>query len=260
MSSFFERLRLAARAHSSQLCVGLDPDPDRIPGGVDGAVRHCLEVVRQTRDLVCCFKPNSAFWEQYGGAGLDALRLIRERIPESVPVLYDAKRADLDHTNRAYARAAFDYLKMDAITLHPYLGSDGLSEFVARSDKGCYVLCRTSNPGASELQDRDSGGEALYLRVARLAATLNHAGNVGLVVGATAPEEVARVRAASTLPFLIPGVGAQGGHLEASVAAAWNGDEASCLVNVSRSVLYAQDPRAAAEGMRQAINKVLERL
>ena len=225
-----------------------------------GALEHCAAVVRQTSDHACCYKPNAAFWEQYGPDGLMALRELRRLIPPDVPVLYDAKRADIGNTMRAYAKAAFDALGMDAITLHAYHGLDSLEEVTCgHPDRGVYVVCRTSNPGASDLQDRDLEGKPLSSRVAELAQRANRHGNVGLVVGATAPSQVARVRAGSPLPFLIPGVGTQGGDLEGSVRAAWNGDEASCLLNASRSVLYAPDPGAAARELKEAVNAVVRR-
>ena len=255
---YFERLRAAASGRRTQLCIGLDPDPERIPGGAAGALRHCSEVVRRTSDLACCYKPNSAFWEQYGPDGWRALSELRQQVPTELPVLLDAKRADFPNTMEAYARAAFDALRMDAVTLHAYHGSESLLPFTRRADRGVYLVCRSSNPGATELQHLDAGGRPLFLRVAEVAQRVNQAGNLGLVVGATVPEQVAEVRrAAPELPFLLPGVGAQGGDLEASVRAAWNGDEAGCLVASSRSVLYAQRPEVAAAELRDSINQVL---
>jgi len=258
VSEFFERLRAAARARRSQLCVGLDPDPDRISGGAAGALRFCLDIVRRTTDLAACYKPNSAFWEQYGPDGWSALAELRAGVATDIPVLLDAKRADVGSTMHAYARAAFEAIGADACTVHAYHGEDSLREFTAYTERGVYVVCRTSNPGAADLQHVVFDGRPLYLAVAALAERVNGAGNVGLVVGATAPAEIANVRAASRLPFLVPGVGAQGGDLEAAVRAAWTGDETSCLVNASRGVLYAEDPEAAARGYRDRINAVLD--
>jgi orotidine-5'-phosphate decarboxylase len=255
--TFFARLRAAARSHDSLLCVGLDPDPERIPGGADGALRHCAAVVEQTADLVCCYKPNAAFWEQYGADGWRALAELRGLVPRDVPVLLDGKRGDIGNTMRAYARAAFEWLNADAVTASPYLGADALEELTRYQDRGVYVLCRTSNEGAGDLQHLDTGGRPLYLRVADLAERVNAAGNVGLVVGATAPAQLAEVRASTSLPFLVPGVGTQGGDLEASVRAAWNEDASSCLVSASRSVLFAEDPGAEARRLRAAINATL---
>ena len=251
--SYFERLRTLSRERHTLLCVGLDPDPDRIDGGAAGALRHCLEVVRQTEEHVCCFKPNSAFWEQYGPDGWSALMELRDEAG-GTPLLFDAKRGDMDNTMRAYARAVFQTLGMDAATVNPYLGSDSLAEFTKYEDRGVYVLCRTSNPGASDLQHLESGGEPLYRHVAALAERLNAKGNVGLVVGATAPGAVADVRRITNLPFLLPGVGAQGGDVEAAVRAAWNGDPASCLVAASRSVLFAASPAREAAALKAQIN------
>jgi len=250
---YFDRLRSLSRERQTLLCVGLDPDPDRIEGGAAGALRHCLEVVRQTEEHVCCFKPNSAFWEQYGPDGWKALMELRDEAP-ATPFLFDAKRGDMDNTMRAYARAAFGTLAMDAATVNPYLGADSLQEFVKYEDRGVYVLCRTSNPGAADLQHMRADGQPLYRHVAALAGRMNAKGNVGLVVGATAPDQIAEVRAITDLPFLLPGVGAQGGDVEAAVRAAWNGDPASCLVSASRSVLYAQSPGREAAALKAQIN------
>ena len=257
LRGYFERLRDAARSNRSLLCVGLDPDPDRIPGGAAGALRHCLEVVRRTAEHVCCFKPNTAFWEQYGPDGWRALAELRGEMPREVPVLCDAKRGDIGTTMAAYARALFDTLGMDAVTAHAYLGADSLAELTRYPDRGVYLVCRTSNPGAAELQQLDAGGRPLFLRVAELGERLNQRGNVGLVVAATAPRELGEVRAVSRLPFLVPGVGAQGGDLEAAVRAAWNGDDVSCLIAVSRSVLYAPEPGREAAALKARINSVL---
>jgi len=235
------------------LCVGLDPDPERIEGGAAGALRHCLEVVRQTEEHVCCFKPNSAFWEQYGPDGWKALLELRAAAP-ATPFLLDAKRGDMDNTMRAYARAVFSTLGMDAATVNPYLGSDSLQEFTTYADRGVYVLCRTSNPGANDLQHLEANGRPLYAHAALLAERLNEHGNVGLVVGATAPAQVAEVRQMTTLPFLLPGVGAQGGDVDAAVRAAFNGDPASCLVAASRSVIFAANPGREAAAVRAQIN------
>ena len=256
--SYFEKLRAAVRDRHSLLCVGLDPDPARIPAGAAGALRFCRDVARRTEDVACCYKPNSAFWEQYGAGGWKALTELRGSLPAGIPMLLDAKRADVGSTMAAYARAAFEAVGADACTIHAYHGEDSIQEFTAYADRGVYLVCRTSNRGARDLQHLDADGRPLYLRVAELAGRLNRTGNLALVVGATAPDEIREVRAVSGLPFLVPGVGAQGGDLEAAVRAAWTGDEASCLVNVSRGVLYAEDPAAAARAYRDRINAVLD--
>jgi orotidine-5'-phosphate decarboxylase len=211
--------------------------------------------VRQTEEHVCCYKPNSAFWEQYGPDGWSALLELRDEAPNT-PFLLDAKRGDMDNTMRAYARAVFGSLGMDAATVNPYLGSDSLREFTRYEDHGVYVLCRTSNPGAVDLQHLDAEGTPVYRHVVALAERLNGSDNVGLVVGATAPAQIAEVRAITALPFLLPGVGAQGGDVEAAVRAAWNGDPASCLVSASRSVLFAGSPAREAAALKGQINAI----
>jgi orotidine 5'-phosphate decarboxylase subfamily 2 len=251
--SYFDRLRTIAKDRQTLLCVGLDPDPDRIDGGAAGALRHCREVVRQTEEHVCCFKPNSAFWEQYGPDGWSALLELRGETMNT-PFLLDAKRSDMGNTMRAYARAVFETMGMDAATVNPYLGADSLEEFTRYDQRGVYVLCRTSNPGAEDLQHLDAGGKPIYMHVAELAERLNANGNVGLVVGATAPAQVTEVRRTTDLPFLLPGVGAQGGDVEAAVRGAWNGDAASCLIAASRSVLYAKSPAREAAALKGQIN------
>ena len=256
--TFFDRLRAASQARRSHVCVGLDPDPDRIPDGAAGAVRHCLHVIEQTAAHAACYKPNAAFWAQYGTEGWKGLTEVRLAVPQDIPFLLDFKVADIGSTMAAYARTVFEVLDVDAVTVHAYHGADSLQEYTRYADRGVYVVCRTSNPGAADLQHLDAGGRPLYLRVAELARRANGEGNVGVVVGATAPGQVAEVRAAvPELPFLLPGIGAQGGDLEGSVRAAWNGDPASVLVNASRSILYAEDPAAAALELRDAINAVL---
>jgi orotidine-5'-phosphate decarboxylase len=261
-SSFFQRLDAAVRAHDSLLCVGLDPDPALMPAGVP--VEAFLRgIVEATRDLVCCFKPNLAFYEALGLDGQRALRVLLGELPADVPVLVDAKRGDTPQTMRAYARAIFEELGADAVTVNPYSGGESLEPFFAFSDRGVFVLCKTSNPGAGEIQDLVvEGSEPLFLRVARRALTWNRHGTLGLVVGATYPSDVAAVRRlAPSVPILLPGIGAQAGDLERSVQAAVDSRGIGVLVNASRGVLYASSgpdwqnaARAEAESLRSAIN------
>jgi orotidine-5'-phosphate decarboxylase len=267
-ASFRERLEAAAGRHHSMLCVGLDPDPTRLPPNTD--TRAFLHgIVEATADLVCCYKPNIAFFEPDLGPGLELLRELIAAIPRDIPVLLDAKRGDIGHTSEAYARAVFDSLGAHAVTVSPYLGRDGLEPFLRRADRHAFVLCRTSNAGARDLQDLDVDGRPLYEHVARLAREWNapHA-NVGLVVGATYPEEAARIRAiCPDMLFLMPGVGAQAGDLEAAVRAGIDASGAGIIVNASRGVLYAargdeartaagwfEASRRAAASLRDAIN------
>ena len=261
-SSFRERLHVAAQRNNSWLCVGLDPDPDLLPDGV--ALEAFLRgIVAATQDLVCCYKPNLAFYEALGLSGQTALRNLLASLPREVPVLVDAKRGDTPQTMRAYARAVFDELGADAVTVSPYMGGDSLEPFLNYADRGVFVLCKTSNPGAGEIQDLlVDGSEPLYLHVARRALAWDRHGTVGMVVGATYPADVARVRALTPVaPILLPGVGAQAGDLERSVQAAVDQDDGGVIVNVSRSLLYASHgpdwqsaARAEAERLRSAIN------
>jgi orotidine-5'-phosphate decarboxylase len=261
--------------------LGLDPDPLRLwpeamaAAAADpaGAVAdHCRAVIDAVADAVVAVKPQVACFERLGAAGWAALAAtVRHARDAGLVVLADAKRGDIDVSATAYAQgilgatptpgAPVPGLGADAMTVAPYMGLDTLRSFanVARpAAAGLFVLVRTSNPGAADLQHLPAPTRPLYLEVAELAERVNQAGNVGLVVGATAPEQVAEVRGQTSLPFLVPGVGAQGGDLEGSVRAAWNGDPASCLISTSRAVLYADDPAQAADGLRQAINRVLE--
>jgi len=254
--TYFERLRALSADRRTMLCVGLDPDPQRIEGGAAGALRVCKEVVQRTEEHVCCFKPNSAFWEQYGPDGWTALLELRDAAPDT-PFLLDAKRGDMANTMRAYALAVFNTLGMDAATVNPYLGADSVAEFTSYADRGVYVVCRSSNPGAEDLQHLEAAGKPIYRHVVEIAERVNQHGNVALVVGATAPAQIAEVRRATTLPFLIPGVGAQGGDLVASVRAAFNGDPASCLVSSSRGVMYADQPGREASRLKEEINAVV---
>jgi orotidine 5'-phosphate decarboxylase subfamily 2 len=257
--AYFERLRALAKERHSQVCVGLDPDPERIEGLAAGALRHCREVARQTEEHAICFKPNSAFWEQYGPDGWKALLELHEEF-SGTPFLLDAKRSDMGNTMKAYANAIFHTLAMDAATIHGYMGSDSIEEFTKHEDRGVYVVCRSSNPGAEDLQHLESGRKPIFLHVAELAGRMNKHDNVGLVVGATAPEAIADVRKHSDLPFLIPGVGAQGGDVSGSVKAAWNGDAASCLIASSRSVMFDPNPYRAAQALQTQINNVIRTL
>ncbi|AZQ14764.1 orotidine-5'-phosphate decarboxylase [Halorubrum sp. PV6] len=242
---FFERLAARIESTDSVVSVGLDPDPSRLPEFVADAdlPRWAFNrrIIDATHEHAACYKPNAAFYEDP-----DGWRALRETIAyahgKDVPVLLDAKRADIGNTTRQYAAALDD---ADAITVNPYLGRDSLQPFLDRADKGVFVLCRTSNPGGSDLQDLElASGEPLYERVAALADVWNGNDNVGLVVGATAPEELAEVRdIVPEIPFLVPGVGAQGGDAEAAVehGLAERPDAAVDVgvVNSSRGIIFA---------------------
>lgn len=258
MTSFSEKLNRRAKAIDSLLCVGLDPHPTDLPEQTGEAARDfCLRLIESTQAVALAFKPNAAFFEVLGSAGWDALKEVIAAIPDEIPVILDAKRGDIASTAQAYARSAFEALGADAITLSPYLGHDSLAPFLSDPEKGVFLLCKTSNPGSGDLQDLSLGSEdesmMVYEKVASLAAAWNEAGNIGLVVGATYPEALERVRRRAPDQWLLtPGLGAQGGDLTAALKGGLREDGLGLLINVSRGISRAEDPgRAAAELVQQ---------
>ncbi len=256
LDTFAQRLQAAMAARRSLLCVGLDPDPSLMP--VSDVAAFNAAIVDAVRDIAVAFKPNLAFYEALGVRGIAALErtvaVIRERAPGAI-VIADAKRGDMANSSVHYARALFETWDFDAATVNGYLGGDALEPFLSYRDRGVFVLCRTSNPGARELQDAElSSGGRLFEEVAARASEWNARGNVGLVVGATYPADLAVVRGlCPDLPVLLPGVGAQGGDLEASVRAGVDRHGRGLLVSVSRGVIYAsRDPASFAEEARRA--------
>jgi uridine monophosphate synthetase len=257
--TFAEKLTQAIERNDSLLCVGLDPRPDRFPPQVmaqpDPIFAFNKAIIEATVDLVCAYKPNFAFYEAQGLAGLAALRRTIEYIHEvtDVPVILDAKRGDIGSTAEAYAKATFEVWGADAVTVNPYLGHDAVQPFTAYADRGVFLLCHTSNPGATDLQTLDCGGRPLYQVVAEQAARWGE--NVGLVIGATYPQALQGVREmAPQMWILLPGVGAQEGDLEAALAAGLDERGSGIIISASRSIIYAEDPRAAAQELRDRIN------
>ena len=260
MESFFSFLEKRVDDCSSLLCIGLDPHiPDLKEPSADAARDFCLDLVKQTARYAAAFKPNAAFFEVFGAEGWTALKEVVDAIQEEsnrmgsmIPVILDAKRGDIASTAEAYARAAFEKLDVDCITLSPYLGKDSIDPFIQTSEKGVFLLCKTSNPGAGDLQDLTlESGEPLHIHVARLAQSWNTKNNIGLVVGATYPETLARVRAAvPEIWFLAPGVGAQGGELESALRAGLRKDGKGMLIPVSRGIARAEKPGLAAAELR----------
>ena len=257
-TGFHDQLERAWAASSSLLCVGLDPDPARMPkpldGGHDAVVRFCTEIVDATADVVCAFKPQIAFFaSQREERALEQLcTYIRERYPD-VALILDAKRGDIGSTAEHYAREAFGRYGAHAVTINPYLGGDSVAPYFAHGG-GILALCRTSNPGGDELQSLECAGEPLYVRVARLVADeWSRHGDCGLVVGATYPDELRRVRSvAPDLPILVPGIGAQGGDPAGAVAAGTRSDGRGLMISASRSVIYASSGDDFAEAARRA--------
>ena len=267
--TFTERLARAQRASGGLLCVGLDPDPAKLPRDLGDAgsgpplLAFNRRIVDATADLAAAYKPQIAFYSALGAEDelLASIRYIRERAPAALVIL-DAKRNDIGNTAEAYAREAFDRYDADAVTVNPYMGEDSVRPFLARPDRGAVLLCRTSNPGAKDFQDLLIDGLPLYRRVAeRAAGSWNEHRNLMLVVGATCPREMAELRLAHPdLTFLVPGIGAQGGDLEATLAAGLDARGAGLLINSARNIIYAGGGasgaiRAAAADLRMAINR-----
>ncbi len=269
VTTFTDRLRSRWADADSLLCVGLDPDPQRFPLHLrdrdEAILEFCRAIVDATAEYACAFKPQIAYFASRRAE--DQLERLIAHIRArhaGVAVILDAKRGDIGTTAEHYAREAFDRYDADAVTLSPFMGLDSIEPYLQRADRGVFVLCRTSNAGGDDLQMLDVGGERLYERIARLVAGPWHrAGQLGLVVGATYPAELARVRAlVGELPLLVPGIGAQGGDVAASVRAGQTIDGTGMLINSSRAILYAGDGAdfdaragAAARRTRDKINR-----
>ncbi len=270
MTTFREKLTTASAANDSLLCVGLDPEPTRLPAPLahlplgEAVTAFCREIIAATGDLVCAYKPNLAFFLALGREGWDALLAVRAIVPPAIPLVLDAKFGDIGNTAEAYARFAFDVLDADAVTVNPYLGGDAAAPFLARPERAAFLLVKTSNPGSGDVQDmRIATGETVAMHVARHAGVWGAAhGNAGVVVGATYPADLAAVRAAlPDTPILVPGIGAQGGDLAATVTAGIDARGGGLLISASRGVLYASSgpdfaaaARAEATRLRGAIN------
>lgn len=265
MTTFREKLTATAIKNESLVCVGLDPDPALMP--IEDVAEFNAAIVEATADLVCCYKPNIAFYEALGIPGLEALGRTLECIPQDIPVICDAKRGDIGSTAAAYARALFERWGFDAATVNPYLGSDSVEPFLEYADRGVLVLCHTSGPGSVDFQDLtvESNGSRrpLFEEVALKASEWNVRGNAGLVLGATYPQQMETARRlCPDMVILAPGIGAQGGDLEATVSAGVDADGGGLIVNSSRGILYASRSRddfadaarRAADELRRAIN------
>jgi orotidine-5'-phosphate decarboxylase len=266
---FMQSLQQAWARHDSLVCVGLDPEPSKFPAHLrdkpDAVFEFCSAIVDATADLVCAFKPQIAHFAALRAE--DALERLIAHIHEQhpgVPVILDAKRGDIGSTAQHYVTEAFDRYGADAVTLNPYLGRDSVQPFLDRADKGVILLCHTSNPGAADLQDLDVGGKPLYQHVAQIIARdWNSHGNCALVTGATWPEQLGEVRAlVGEMPLLVPGIGAQGGDVEAVVRNGRSSDGSGLLISSSRAILYAgsgedftEAARAATRELRDTINR-----
>jgi len=258
---FFQRLERAIDKSGSLLCIGLDPDPKRLPQWLkddpDPIFAFNRHIIDLTCDLVCAYKPNIAFYEALGARGWETLKnTIAYAQQCEVPVILDAKRNDIGSSAEKYACAAFEQLHADAITVNPYMGWDSVEPFLRYKDHAVFVLALSSNPGAQDFQCLDGNGHTLYERVVEQSVGWNERGNLGLVVGATHPDEICAVRAiAKNEWMLMPGIGSQGGDLALALANGLRDDGSGVIVNVSRAVIYADDPREAAMSLRAQIEE-----
>ena len=265
MDKFINRLEGISRLNKSLLCVGLDPWLPSMP--IKDIAEFNEEIIQATSDLVCAYKPQFAFFEAEGLQGLRALEKTLNAIPSGIPVILDVKRGDLGNTSVAYAKAAFEVWGADAVTVSPYMGLDSIQPFIDYSDKGIFILIRTSNPGGADFQelsvtDADLTARPLYEHIAHKANSWNTSDNLGLVVGATNPAELKKIRGiCDTLPILIPGIGAQGGDLKSSVNYGVDSNGRRAIINASRSIIFASNEidfanaaRNEALSLRNAIN------
>ena len=281
--NFAEKLIRAAEDNGSWLCVGLDPDPAKMPPHLGSGPEAVLEfhrmIIEATSDLVCAYKPNSAFYEALGFEGMKILKQTIETIPDHIPVILDFKRGDIGNTAAMYARSAFEYYGVDAVTVSPYLGKDSIQPFIDYKEKGVFILCVTSNRSSIDIQKRlmlledppslekitpHNKAKTLaeffrcsvsetYIHVAGLAMEWNANGNIGLVAGATSPTELERIRGlvGEKMPLLVPGIGAQGGDLENALKAGSNSEGGMTIINVSRDVIYFDNSKSFQNAVRQ---------
>ncbi len=256
--NFIKILKEVWKSNNSLVCVGLDPDVEKIPAFLNGKEFPLFEfnraIIDATNDLVCAYKPQVAYYSAIAAENqLEmTIRYIHEKYPD-IPVILDAKRGDIGSTASMYAKEVFDRYKADAVTVNPFMGGDTLLPFLSRKEKGIVILCKTSNPGSGDIQKLKVSGEEIYKKVARLANDKwNSNGNVILVVGATFPEEIKNIRdIAREIPFLTPGIGAQGGDVEKVVKNGKTDNGTGLIINSSRAIIYASDSESYAEAARQ---------
>lgn len=262
--NFQKKLDKIVKKNNSLVCVGLDSDYDKLPKPFNKLQYPQFEfnktIINATHDLVCAYKPNSAFYEARGEQGIKELKktcdYLKKKYPDIIIIL-DAKRADIGSTNIGYVKFIFDYLQVDAVTLQPYLGHEAIKPFLERKDKGCIILCRTSNPGAGEFQDLLINSKPLYKIVAeKIVGEWNINKNCLLVVGATYPREMIEIRKiAKDMTFLVPGIGAQGGDIKSTVKAGLNSKKQGMIINSSRQIIFSTNPRKETVKLRDEINQ-----
>lgn len=268
MATFSARLQKAVRRTGGCLCVGLDVDPTKMPGDIprdgQGVLRFCRSIIDATHDLAAAYKPNMAFFEAMGVQGFEILELLRQSVPQDVLFVMDAKRGDIGNTSQAYAKSFFGLLKSDAVTLSPYMGKDSIEPFLEYEGTCSFVLCLTSNPSSADFQTQVlQSGEKLYEKVAKTAVGWGRGkkAEIGLVVGATQAQFIGDLRRwVPDTPFLVPGVGAQGGDLGEALKAGRAKDGFGILVNVSRQVLYASNGNDFANAAREQAQKIVNEM
>ncbi len=262
--SFIEKLTKATQKNKSLLCVGLDPDPELMPDKVS-VFEFNKAIIEATSDLVCAYKLNLAFYEVLEDEGLNALKRTIKYIPDDIPVIGDAKRSDIGNTAKAYARSIFANFNFDATTVNPYLGFDSIEPFIQYHDRGVFVLCRTSNAGAIDFQSLRSEVEGSYRPLFEIVALKvsqwNTYGNLGLIIGATYPEELRLIRQNHpNIPILIPGIGAQGGDLASAVRYGVNAQGEKAIINSSRQIIYASRAKDFAQAARRAATELRDQI
>ena len=253
--NFFQKLQNRVDQTGSLLCIGLDPDPELIPkpfgDHTEGIYEFLREVIEATADHATAMKPNLSYFEALGVEGFKLFERVLHLIPEEIPIIADAKRGDIGHSSKRYAYSLLEHFDCDAVTVNPYMGFDSIEPFSDYHSNGVFVLCLTSNSGSNDFQLPQ-----LHLDVAQKVKQWNHHGNLGMVVGATHPQRISKIREKSgPMPYLIPGVGAQGGELEKTLHAAKDGTNMPCLINASRSILYAQNARDNKSNRDEKITK-----
>ena len=261
--SFIEKLEARVKEVNSLVCIGLDPHIGQLPNpNIQEVEKFCMDIIHETSEYAAAYKPNSAFFEAFGSEGLEVLKKVIKSIPESIPVILDNKRGDIDTTAQAYATSSYEYLNADSVTLNPYMGYDAIKPFVTGkyATKGAFVLCKTSNPSSKDLQKSVSDGRELYEHVAVLCSqwndNLENKGNIGIVVGATDCPVLTKIRnIVPNMWILCPGVGAQGGDAKSVCLAGLRTDGSGLLINVSRSISSAKDKKKAAQELRDEINQ-----
>jgi orotidine-5'-phosphate decarboxylase len=263
--AFREKFNAVVDQNKSFVCVGLDPDPEQIPehlkGSSDPITAFLTEIVAATKDIVCTYKPNFAFFGAHGIAGWQALQNTIKSIPDHIPILLDFKAGDIGNTATQYARMAYDQLGADAITVNPLMGTDAIEPFLAYQEGCAFLLCLTSNPGSADVFRLNTDQGILFEVLAKKSVTWNQAGPCGLVVGATHPDDLLRIRNIATdLPILLPGVGAQGADTNAIVQNGLDANGGGILVNASRSILYASNGKDFAEAARQSAENLRKML